>query len=221
MLCTCEARVGDPDMRIHYFTEIKENYGLDAEGNQDPRWTNNSLAIDTEFKACGRVWSSSIVAPSYPHPEGEVERVVTLAAKLSAPLEGLYIHRGDEGDHGWHAVYFPCLDGQNQQQLQGPVTVKELQDACGGALMPDLEFTPKPLLEEIERVRGQDEDRKQEGEVEAWESFSILCADLGVTDITYMYPKEPRGMRCSVYPHFVLGRTGRSLVGLFANTVWT
>jgi len=220
MLCTCEKFAGAPDKRIHYFDEIKENYGIDQESpNQDPRWTNNILASDSEVKACGRVWSSSIVAPSYSHPEGEVERVSSLAAKLSAPFAGLYIHRGDEGDHEWQHISFPAL--QQQQGPQGPVTVKELQDALGGALMPDFEFTPKPLFEEIERVRGQDEDGRQEGEVEAWESFSILCADLGVTDVTYLYPREPRERMGAVFPHFVLGRSGRSLVGLFANTVWT
>ena len=228
MLCTCPPA---PDL-LAPWAEVTESHGaLDETPNADPRWPHNSFATDTALRACGRPCSSSVNAPAREHAPGDAARCAAAARAMAQALAGLYVQRGDEGDHAWFAFAAPGLlpaeggGGPAPPALEALVTEAELRAACGGALSPRIAYTSSALAEEVAAVRAREEP--QAGEAEALEGLLAApppqAGGVGAS-VTLLRPREPGGpgLPPSVYTFFLLRRTvGGGLCGVAGHAVWT
>jgi hypothetical protein len=229
MLCTCPPA---PAL-LAPWAEVMETHGIAADEsapNTDPRWPHNAFATDAVLRACGRPCSSSVNAPAHEHAPGDAPRCTAAARAMAAALEGLYVQRGDEGDHAWFAFASPGLllpaegGGQGGGALESLVTEAELRAACGGALSPRIAYTSSTLAEEVAAVRAREEP--QAGEAAALEALLAAppqAEGLGA-GVTFLRPREPGGpgLLPSVYTFFLLRRTvGGGLCGVAGHAVWT
>lgn len=190
--------------------------------NKDPRWARNVLSSDAVFRACGRM-HTGFVAEGVAHAPGDLALCRSLASAWEAALEGVYVRRGDEGDHTWAAFCAPALEGVTAPD-EPVVSQEELRLACGGALSPYVSYTATPLQEELHRMREEAEEEGQLAELQAFEGLEALAEGLGGSAATLLKPIEPRdvGIPPSVYTFFVLCRTSAGgLAGVAGNTVWT
>jgi hypothetical protein len=224
MLCTCNA---EPAL-LAPWREVMETYGVEDAGegpNPDPRWPHNALALDAALKACGRPYSASVSAPAHAHAPGDAERCAAAARAMAEALAGLYVQRGDEGDHAWFAFSSPALveggGGGGGGDKGGLVTQEELRAACGGALSPRIAYRSRSLQEEVAELRGRAEP--QGGEAEALEALLAAPLAEGVgAEVTLLRPVEPGGGQPSVYTFFLLRRTASGgLCGVAGHAVWT
>jgi len=224
MLCTCDAA---PALLAPWL-EVMDSYGVEDGGlgpNADPRWPRNVLATDAVLRACGRPCSASVVAPALPHAPGDAAACAAAAAAMAAALAGLYVRRGDEGDHAWFAFSAPALAGAAEPPppLDALVLQDELRAACGGALSPHIAYRSTALAEELAAVRAEAEP--QAGEAAALEALGAAPQPEGVgAGVTLLRPLEPRGagMPPSVYTFFLLRRTSAGgLCGVAGHAVWT
>ena len=130
-----------------------------------------------------------------------------------------------------------------------PVTVAELQRACGGALRPTMRFASEPLAEAMagfarrREERGGDDANAISDEAAAFDALALTLTgggggggggdgEIAAEDVevdagsaVYLRPVEDfgggGGGGC-VYAHFIVARTARgSLFGVVGSTVWT
>ena len=224
MLCTCDAA---PEL-LAPWREVMEAHALDGGlgPNADPRWPHNTLATDALVRACGRPCSASVNAPALAHAPGDAARCAAAAAAMAAALAGLYVRRGDEGDHAWFAFCAPALlSSEPPPALDALVQQEELRAACGGALSPHIAYRSTALAAEAADVAAMDEP--QEGEAAALAALVAAPQPEGVGEgVTLLRPLEPRGggggMPPSVYTFFLLRRTSAGgLCGVAGHAVWT
>lgn len=228
-VCSCEPRVAVADT---LWCEAAIDYG-EGDGNGGG-FARNNIHSRASASACGRLFPPGLAPAGVPHVAGEVELTAVLAAAAAAPLEGMYTHRGDEGDHPWCAVSFPLLEGETFDvddgddaagEHGGLLSVASLRAALSGTLLASLEFRTHSLEDEVVEVAARDSDDPEEDarEAAAWRAVAAALAAAGGRRATFFRPVEGRDGECGcVFPFFALAATpSGSLAGVAGLTVWT
>eukprot|EP00667_Euglena_gracilis_P021144 EG_transcript_23082 len=172
-----------------------------------PRWLDSSFAADAVGCSCGAVGSRETWTPI--HDPAEVTVCKAISAALVDTMKDVFVDFSESSRH-----WFPLIAPRSPGQPWNTMDVKTLQQACGGALCPVLEFMVKPLAEFIQSYDGDEECGAALAKLaETFQGFG--CAQPTSFFPVYIYGNETVPSGIPVYPHFVAALTpGGSVVGL-------
>jgi len=222
----CACAVADD---LGAFSEAADDYGVGDEPLAP--FAHNLISSAAALAACGRLYAAHGVEGAAVHVAGEATACAAAAAAAAAALAGVYVGRGDEGDHRWAPFSVPLIVGEAPfaaAEAAGPLDAAALRAACGGALQPELGFEARAAddaslveFDAAAAAAGDVDAQRNMDDAIAWlAAVHELGARLG--RITYLRPLEGRDTRGCVFPHFLVGVTqAGSLAGVFGLTVWT